>query len=546
MLGSGRGHGRIGGIVGRLGALGAVLGLALVGCAAEPIPNWSLPTAPVISGVALLGPSAGADGQVGDGADPSVEHADPQAVTAALPDTASLGLVGGRLRNDALPLAARFVFIPGVPTFNAQVEEMLWSAIAATGVSYAPQVHPVEAGLADRGCVAGSTAWPAAEVLSRAETGPAGGAGTAITCEVTGAFGSTLAVTLRVVTGGPEGVTGDTKRLLNADVVSGEVSEGVGRWSEAAPAELWQRTVEVLRQQAGALSTAAVGQPDPEQLALAAEALEHAVPTADGGLRVTLPAGLAAPELAGLGIAVTPEPVALTVDAATAEAWSTAAWRSLNAQHIQPFVGVTAARTSVPVNCALIPCVALTYDDGPSGVTPQLLDTLAREQASATFYMLGQYASGGAETVRRAAAEGHEIGSHSMSHPDLTRISLAAAQAQVRDAAVLLEQISGSPVTTFRPPYGEVTNAIIQAVQLPAILWSVDTKDWQRPGAAALFERAVNGVAPGGIVLFHDTHPDSVNAAGDIIVGLRNRGFEPVTVTELFGGAVPLGRVSAR
>lgn len=533
----------------RIGAAAALVtgaALVLTACASEPVAGWTPPAARVVPGVTLAAPAQSADGATREGADPGTDGADPAAVPAAILEAASLGLVGGRLRNDALPLAARFVYIPGAPAFNEQVTAMLWSAIAATGQPYAPQAHPVESGLAERGCVPGSAAWPASEVLSRPETGPAGGSGTAITCELTGAFGSTIAVTLRTVTGGPAGVTGDEKRPLYVDVASGAVTEGVGRWNESAPVELWQRAVDLLRQQAGGLSSAPVAGPDEAQTAIADEALDRAAHEADGAMRVTLPAGLVAAELAGLGIPATEEPVSVLVDAQLAQEWSTAAWRALAEQASQPFLGVAASPGSVPVDCALIPCVALTYDDGPSGYTPQLLDTLAREQASATFFMLGQYAASGADTVRRVAAEGHEIGSHSMSHPDLTRLSAAAARAQVRDAATILEQISGAPVTTFRPPYGAVNGAVIEAVGMPAILWSVDTNDWRVPGVAALFDRAVNGVAPGGIVLFHDTHADSVAAAGDIIVGLRNRGFEPVTVTELFGGSVPLGRVSAR
>lgn len=542
---------------GRIRALAAVLAASalLVGCAPEAVPGWAPPAPRAVPGVSLASapiddaasPGEASDAGSGEGADPQVSPAQNPAegLTAA-----GLGLVAGRLRNDALPFAARYVLIPGVPAFTERVDGVLRSAIAATGLPYAPQAHPAGAGLGDRGCVPGSAAWPAAEVLSRPETGPAGGAGTAVTCELTAAFGSTIAVTLRVVAGGPEGVTTDELHPLMVDVASGAVSEGVARWSEAAPAELWARAVELLRQRAGGLSSAPVLAPDEAQLALAAGALQAAgadgTAQRDGGLLVTLPAGVASPELAGLGIDATAEPTALLVDEETVLGWSTPEWRALAEQAAQPFSGVMASAASMPVDCSLVPCVALTYDDGPSGYTPQLLDVLAAQQASATFFLIGRSVPGGADTVRRAVAEGHELASHTMGHPDLTTLPPAAARAEVRDAAALIEQTAGVPVTMFRPPYGAVNTAIIAAVGMPAILWSVDTKDWQDPGIDALVDRAVNGVAPGGIVLFHDTHADSVSAAAAVIEGLRDRGFEPVTVTELFGGAVPAGRVSAR
>lgn len=510
-------------------ALLAVCAVALPACAPEPNPAWRPPPAPQVEGVRIAAAAV----------------APPSTPGPPVLDADELGLVGGRLRNDALPFAARFVYIPGAAEFNRWVNGLLWSTIGATGVAYAPQAHPVEAGLADRGCVPGSTGWPAAELLSRPETGPVGGHGVAVSCELLGVFDSTIVVTFRVVAGSAEGASADTSYPLLVDVVTGEMRDAPEHWTEEAPTELWRRTVDLLRRQAGGLSAAPVEAPDEHQLALAAEALRTAA-ASDDGMTAVLPAGLTSPELVGLGVAATVDPLGVQLDADTVREWSTPAWQELRDRSTAPFAGVTAPATSVPVDCALIPCVALTYDDGPSGLTPQLLDALAAARASATFYMIGGYAAANPDTVRRVAAEGHEIGSHTMSHSDLVKLSDSAARAQVHDAAAILRDISGAPVATFRSPYGSVNAAVVSAVGMPAVLWSVDTNDWRDPGPAALFERAVGGVSPGGIILFHDTHVDTVNAAPDIIQGLRNRGFEPVTVTELFGGQVPLGRVNSR
>lgn len=524
----------------RLLALGAAVLVGVVGCAPEPLAGWVPPQAAGAGGVALAaeaaaGPEAPGGAAAGDTADP-LAVAQPSGIA---PDAAALGLVGGRLRNDALPLAARYVQLPGVPAFNERVDRLLWEAIGATGQPYVPQVHPVEAGLAERGCVAGSASWAAAEVLTRPETAPAGGAGTAITCEVAGAFGNVLIITMRTVIGSPEAVNADTSLTLTVDVSTGAVTEGVQEWSDAAPAELWRATVGLLRQQAGGLSTAELAEPDAGQLQLAVAALAQATHSAGGGLLVTMPAGVAAPELQGLGIEATTEPLALTVNAATALTWASEQRRALLAAADQPFAGLPAAPSSAPVDCALVPCIALTYDDGPSAFTPELLDTLASRHANATFYMIGGYAEGSRDLVARAAAEGNEIGSHTMNHKTLTKIPIEEARAQVRDAAAALAAASGQSVATYRPPYGEINAAAQAAIDMPAVLWSIDTNDWRKPGQQALYERTVPPARPGQIVLFHDTHADTVQAAGAIIDGLRNRGFEPVTVSELFGGAVP-------
>ncbi len=538
---SARSRARIGGTRALLLPAAGVLGLALAlsSCAAEPVAGWLPPTASesaVTAGVALA--QAGADPLMGD---------DTAAVTESLAlvgdarsfDAAELGLAPHRLRSDALGLAARFVYVPGVPAFNAHVDRLVWAAIGASGQSYVPEVHPVEAGLADRGCVAGSAAWPAAEVLSRPETGPVGGTGTAITCEVTGAFGTTLVLALRTVTGSAAAITSDALQTLYIDVRTGAMTEGVQEWREEAPAELWAAAGELLRRQAGALSTAPLAAPDATQLALAAEALASAAHPAGGGLLVTLPAGLTSPELEGIGAGPTPDQTVLQVDAAIADGWASDQRRALLASVGQPFAGVPAGGARLPVDCALLPCVALTYDDGPSGFTPELLDTLAAHHAAATFYMIGGIAAGNTDIVARVADEGHEVGSHTMNHQTLTKIPAADARAQVHDAAALLRQLSGQLVATYRPPYGAINADAQAAIDMPSVLWSIDTNDWQRPGQSALYERAVLPAQPGHIILFHDTHADTVNAASDIITGLRNRGFELVTVTELFGGAVP-------
>ena len=190
--------------------------------------------------------------------------------------------------------------------------------------------------------------------------------------------------------------------------------------------------------------------------------------------------------------------------------------------------------------------MAVTYDDGPSELTPQLLDTLAAERGRATFFMLGSKATANPEVVMRATAEGNEVATHTINHPDLTMIPLPEAKAQVLDSAAAISSISGMPVTMFRPPYGEVNAEILQEVGIPSILWNIDTNDWRLPGQQALVDRSAAVAEPGDIILFHDTHDDTVAAAGAVVRGLHDRGLELVTVTQLFSGHIPAGRVSAR
>jgi peptidoglycan/xylan/chitin deacetylase (PgdA/CDA1 family) len=176
--------------------------------------------------------------------------------------------------------------------------------------------------------------------------------------------------------------------------------------------------------------------------------------------------------------------------------------------------------------------VALTFDDGPHPtLTPMLLDMLERERVRATFYMIGSCAAGSPDIVRRAFEAGHEIGNHSWSHPDLTRIPLARAAEEIARTDALLESITGEQPNTVRPPYG-ARNSRVEALAepRPMMLWDVDTNDWRTRNTASVERAAIR--SDGGIVLMHDIHPTTVAAVPAIILDFKSRGFSFVTVSD--------------
>lgn len=524
-------------------ALVLISAVLLTACSRiDPVPDWTPPTWPDAAGVQLVRGDAADDTAA---ADPDTEETDTEATDteAETEDLNDLGFIENRVRNDALNLSMRYVELPGIHAFNTRVAEVVSAAIASTGGNFVPEVFPVSAGLADRGCVAGSTRWPADRVLSDPLTGPTDGRGVAVTCEVTAAYGTIVGIAMRTVAGTPDKITSDTRLTLYADVSSGMVTDGSEMWSADAAPDLWTRAVELLRREAGGLSAAPIAEPNKKQLARAARAFEVAQTDADGGAVLTLPPGIAAPELEGLGITKTKAPTPVAVDAETLAGWQSEQAGLLQQQVGQPFVGLEAWDARQPVNCAIQACVAVTYDDGPTEFTDKLLDTLQAERTPATFFMLGSAASGRPEQVQRAASEGHEIASHTMTHPDLTTLKSSQVRREVNGAAKILSDLTGIPVTMYRPPYGALNQKVLNAEKLPAILWSIDTLDWKDPGKKALVERSVGVATPGDIILFHDTHSGSVDAAKVVMRGLKDRGFTPVTVTQLFGGSVPSGRV---
>jgi peptidoglycan/xylan/chitin deacetylase (PgdA/CDA1 family) len=466
------------------------------------------------------------------------------AAPAPLDATGFRGLEPQRLRNDRVGVQARFAYLPGASAaasaFNDIVDDVVRQAIgmqsAATGVAYAPEPST---GLADRGCVAGSTTMAADALLADPATGAPNASGTTVVCDLVTASGSFLGFRLRVVSGDEGGIVSDTSTTLYLDAATGEIVRAAELWTEAAAEVLGSQIVEALVRDAGSLSLRPAAVAEPEQLAHLAAALGTTVPTPGGDLVFTVAPGFSTAALSDLGVPATSEPLAVSVPADVAAEVLTPFGARLTAGVGLDYTGPQpTGAAAVRPSCDLVPCVALTYDDGPSRLTPRLLDIL-EDRAAATFYMLGQYAAGAPDTVRRVAAEGHEVGNHTWNHPHLPELTDDEIAGQLGRTATLLRNLSGQPVATFRPPYGEFSARVLAVAGQPAMIWTVDTRDWAGPPDDALIRSAVDGATPGGIILFHDTHERTIRVTPEVLAGLKDRGFTMVTVTQLFGGDLP-------
>jgi len=437
---------------------GAIVGLALLtGCAPEVDPGWT--------------PPAWEDAPV------TVVPA-PEPLNA----TVATNLVGERIRNDTVGVQARWMRLPGDSALGEATARIVRDAVAARGaaigVAYAPAVFPQGAGLGARSCVRGSTLRPASEILADPAIGPAAGTGTAVACDIVSAAGTVVGERIRVVTGTPEAVGADTQTLLYADTASGRTVTATQLWTDAASATLWDDTVEAIRRSAGALSLVADRPPSPEELALGTAALAETVPAPDGSLRVTLPAGFTAPELEQLGIPATNEPMTIAVPPAVSAPLLTEFGAQLVASASAPFQApAPVAAGFETVDCDLLPCVAMTYDDGPSDGTPAILDAAAAHHASVTFFAMGQKAAGYAAVMTRALAEGNLVENHTWSHPHLSELTRAEVAKQVGDTTSAIGLATGQAPTVFRPPYGDSTPQVLSAAGMAAILWDVDTFD---------------------------------------------------------------------
>jgi peptidoglycan/xylan/chitin deacetylase (PgdA/CDA1 family) len=188
--------------------------------------------------------------------------------------------------------------------------------------------------------------------------------------------------------------------------------------------------------------------------------------------------------------------------------------------------------------------IALTFDDGPSEkLTPKLLDLLGAHHIKATFFVIGENVVEHPDVVARAAREGHEIGNHSWSHPNLGKMSDEAVRRDLQKTDDAIRNAIGDRPALMRPPYGSMTARqkkwVNQEFGYKVVLWDVDPLDWKRPGPVAVCNRIVRNTRAGSIILSHDIHPGTIEAMPATIAQLEAKGFKFVTVSELISMAVP-------
>ena len=179
--------------------------------------------------------------------------------------------------------------------------------------------------------------------------------------------------------------------------------------------------------------------------------------------------------------------------------------------------------------------LALTFDDGPGLYTDRLLDILAERGVKATFFIVGQQADRFPDVIRRMYEEGHQLASHTYGHVDLKKYSEGGIVAQLQRTADTLDRITGVPQRyVLRPPYGSADDRVLETIGVPAILWSIDPADWKYRDAQIDHDNVLEAAKDGGIILLHDIHEQSVEAVPSIIDDLSSKGYQFVTVNELF------------
>ncbi len=200
----------------------------------------------------------------------------------------------------------------------------------------------------------------------------------------------------------------------------------------------------------------------------------------------------------------------------------------------------TAAQSRLlPIYCVDTPKkqLALTFDAAWGNEdTEQLIETLGKYNAKATFFLVGSWVDKYPESVKALAAAGHSIQNHSNTHPHLSELSEEGIKKEITLCNEKIRNITKKNPTLIRAPYGDYCNSVIECVNslgMYTIQWDVDSLDWKNLSADEIYNRVTQKVNNGSIVLFHNAALNTPEALGKILETLTKEGYEFVTVEEI-------------
>ncbi|MCL2035284.1 MAG: polysaccharide deacetylase family protein [Oscillospiraceae bacterium] len=200
------------------------------------------------------------------------------------------------------------------------------------------------------------------------------------------------------------------------------------------------------------------------------------------------------------------------------------AW-SPNAKHPVYSVETENPHVSLGINCAW----------GNEDI-PQLLSVLDSYHIKATFFIVGEWCDKFPESVKQISEAGHEIGSHSDTHADMTRLDDAGVLREIRASREKLERVSGKAVTLFRTPSGAYNDRVVTLIEQEGMIpvqWDLDSIDYKDPSPETMRERILKNLKNGSIMLFHSGAKNTPRALPMVIEAVTEKGYRFVGVSEL-------------
>jgi len=183
------------------------------------------------------------------------------------------------------------------------------------------------------------------------------------------------------------------------------------------------------------------------------------------------------------------------------------------------------------------PMIAITFNGGPGVYTEQLLDLFELYGVRVTFFTVGNLVNSNAAYLSRAANFGHEVAGNSWDHSNMAKLSAEDVEAQIIETSETIEAVTGVAVPFFRPPFGAISNTmrdVAAELGFAMIHWTFDSRDWETQDPDAIFDAVLINSTNGAIVLNHETHRSTLEAYMRLIPELLERGFQFVTISELF------------
>ncbi|MEG2321956.1 MAG: polysaccharide deacetylase family protein [Bacilli bacterium] len=177
--------------------------------------------------------------------------------------------------------------------------------------------------------------------------------------------------------------------------------------------------------------------------------------------------------------------------------------------------------------------IAITFDDGPSKYTKDIVELFKHYKGNATFFVLGNKVKIYDETLKKAISLGNEIGNHSYNHKWLTRLDVDEFKLQIDKTQNIIKQTTGYQARLLRPTYGSVNKKIRNNTDLKIILWDVDSNDWKIKDSKKIAKRVLNDADDMDIILFHDTYERTYKALKIVLPKLIENGYQLVTVSQL-------------
>ncbi|MCL2386014.1 MAG: polysaccharide deacetylase family protein [Defluviitaleaceae bacterium] len=183
------------------------------------------------------------------------------------------------------------------------------------------------------------------------------------------------------------------------------------------------------------------------------------------------------------------------------------------------------------------PMIALTFDDGPTWLTPYLLDILDEYNVRVTFCVIGNLVGRNPNTILRAFNAGHEIIGHSWNHQNMSRLTEEEITAQIIDTSAIIEYVTGqSPPSMFRAPYGAVNTRVFDTAHelgYSILNWGIDPQDWYHRDEYIIYDIIMYNARDGAIIVLHDNRQSTIDAMAMVIPSLLYQGFELVTASEV-------------